>query len=165
MDLLRLRRHSSLSYLFDACRPAPGPDALIIRRALSERSELVRPPLSCVRPTLMRLDGASLVWALLPEQKWLGRRDETRKNKNYKGKRGEYKGRTYFCSEGLGRIELDRRNPNRFGFCLRRLDLSLRPHGIFCIFYHCRRGRDHYGRLFLLCVSRVASGQRRPLPY
>ncbi len=41
---------SSLFQLSDACRPAPGPDALIVRRALSERSELVRPSIVSVRP-------------------------------------------------------------------------------------------------------------------
>jgi hypothetical protein len=34
----------------DACRLAPGMDALISWRALSERSELVRPPQAGVRP-------------------------------------------------------------------------------------------------------------------
>ncbi len=38
--------------LSDACRPALGSDAFSIWRALSERSELVRPPLSGVRPIL-----------------------------------------------------------------------------------------------------------------
>ena len=34
----------------DACRLAPGRDALISWRALYERSELVRPPKAGVRP-------------------------------------------------------------------------------------------------------------------
>jgi hypothetical protein len=34
--------------LIDACRPAPGVDALMNWRALSEQRELARPPVTCV---------------------------------------------------------------------------------------------------------------------
>ncbi len=34
----------------DACRPALWVDALMIRRALFERSELARSPVTCVHP-------------------------------------------------------------------------------------------------------------------
>ena len=67
----------SLSPVSDACRPAQGSDALFIWRALSERSELVRSP-SCVRPIECGRTGRQWFWVLLPNQKGLGCRAETR---------------------------------------------------------------------------------------
>jgi hypothetical protein len=66
--------------MFDACRSAPGTDALIIRRALSERSELDRLPMVSVRPIQCGRTGRHWFWVLLPKQKWLGCRDETRQH-------------------------------------------------------------------------------------
>ena len=52
----------------DACWPALGADALCIRRALFERSELVRS--SILRPTLpIWPDWASMVLPTFPERK------------------------------------------------------------------------------------------------
>ena len=53
----------------DTCRPALLMDALIIRRALFERSELARPP-GGLRPShVMRPGGASMVLATFAETK------------------------------------------------------------------------------------------------
>ena len=41
--------HILPQYLKDACHPAPIGGRPINRRALSERSELARPPVACVR--------------------------------------------------------------------------------------------------------------------
>ena len=66
-----------------------GTDALMIRRALSEPfgfaqdrpGELVRAP-SGVRPIFIRRTGRQWFWALLPKQKRVGGRDETRHASN-----------------------------------------------------------------------------------
>ncbi|HBP87148.1 MAG TPA: hypothetical protein DD706_05565 [Nitrospiraceae bacterium] len=62
----------------DACSLASEADALNIRQALSERSELACPPKACVRPLRCGQGGRHWFWLLLPEQKWLGCRAETR---------------------------------------------------------------------------------------
>ena len=54
---------------FDACRLAKGKDAFLCWRALFERSELVRPPKTGVRPIRFRPDGASLVLGPFAETK------------------------------------------------------------------------------------------------
>ena len=69
-------------FLDDACRPAPWVDALIIQRALSEHSELVRSP-SRVRPIFCGRTGRHWFWVLLPKQKGLGCRAETRHHQNH----------------------------------------------------------------------------------
>ena len=70
--------HASLSPRFRRLPPALLSDVLPIRRALSERSELARPPLCCVRPILIRRVGRQWFWVLLPKQKDLVCRGETR---------------------------------------------------------------------------------------
>lgn len=67
--------------------PAPTPadwpeaDALMTRQTLSERSELGCPPKARVRS--LRCDQAGRHWfgLLLPEQKWLACRGETRQHR------------------------------------------------------------------------------------
>jgi len=65
----------------DACRPALWMDALMTRRALFERSELARPPLSCVHLLEEGRTGRQWFWLLLPKQKGLGCRAETRQHR------------------------------------------------------------------------------------
>jgi len=57
---------------------AKGRDAQISWRALFERSELVRPPKAGVRPIKCGQTGRHWFWVLLPKQKDLGCRAETR---------------------------------------------------------------------------------------
>jgi len=64
--------------LSDACRPSPWSDAHGTRRALFECSELARPPVVCVRPLWWDRAGRQWFWVLLPNQKDLGCRAETR---------------------------------------------------------------------------------------
>jgi hypothetical protein len=62
--------------LSDACRPSPWLDALSNRRALSEQSELARPPVTCVRPLSYDRAGRHWFWLLLPPHKGFALRDE-----------------------------------------------------------------------------------------
>ncbi len=71
------------NYFYPSSRrlpPGPGLDALGSRRALFERSELVRTPKARVRPILSGRAGRQWFWVLLPKQKGLGRRNETRQH-------------------------------------------------------------------------------------
>ncbi len=65
----------------DACRLAQGTDALIRWRTLFERSELVRPPQASVPPGQSCQTGRHWFWVLLPEQKGLACRGETRQHR------------------------------------------------------------------------------------
>ncbi|MDH3769944.1 MAG: hypothetical protein OET79_03015, partial [Nitrospirota bacterium] len=60
---------------------AQGRDALISWRALFERSELVRPPQADVHPLQCGQTGRQWFWGLLPEQKGLACRGDTRQHK------------------------------------------------------------------------------------
>jgi len=82
----------------DACRPAPGSDALCIRRALSESfdiaqdrlRELVRPPKARVRPIFMRPDGALLVLGPFAPKQRLRPSGRIRQNLVYRRETRQY---------------------------------------------------------------------------
>ncbi len=69
----------------DAFRLTKGRDAPIRWRALFGRSELVRPPQVGVRPLLSDQTERHWFWGLLPEQKGLACRGETRPHKTKHG--------------------------------------------------------------------------------
>ena len=71
----------NFSAFSDACWLASWADVLILTRALSERSELVRSPKVSVRPIRCGQTGRQWFWVLLPKQKGLGCRAETRQYK------------------------------------------------------------------------------------
>jgi hypothetical protein len=70
---------------FDACRLAQGRDVLISWRALFERSELVRPPQAGVRHIWCGQTRGHWFWGLLPKQKGLACRGETRQHRKLRG--------------------------------------------------------------------------------
>ncbi len=76
---------SCQSFCLPARTPADWPeaDALITRQAVSERSELGCPPKTRVRFLQCCQAGRHWFWLLLPEQKWLAYRDETRQNSDH----------------------------------------------------------------------------------
>jgi len=82
-ESLAWKRVVNLFPCSDACRPAPGMDALGIWRTLFEPRELVR-SLSCVRPIQYGRTGRQWFWAFLPKQKGLACRGETRQHRTLK---------------------------------------------------------------------------------
>jgi hypothetical protein len=88
---------------FDACRLAHRRDALLSWRALFERSELVRPPQVWRPSAQMSQTGRPWFWGLLPEQKGLVCRGETRQHRT--SRRHESGGHTwnaFTCQHVLG---------------------------------------------------------------
>ncbi len=77
----------------DACRPATGMDAQIIRRAVSEPfektqdrlRELVRPSIDCVHPSKVGRTGRHWFWGLLQKQK-----DRAIRQNTMHGRKGNY---------------------------------------------------------------------------
>jgi hypothetical protein len=69
---------------FDACRQANGADAPIILRALFGRSKLVRFFVAYVRTLRYGPMGRQWFCPLLPKQKWIGCRAETRQHQTYR---------------------------------------------------------------------------------
>jgi hypothetical protein len=95
---------SSPSFASPAPTPADWPeaDALITRQTLSERSELGCPPKSRVRPLRLGQAGRHWFWLLLPEQKWLACRGETRQHRTSRGhERGENACNAFTCPQDL----------------------------------------------------------------
>jgi len=70
---------------FDACRLAHRMDALLSWRALFEQSELVRPPQDWRPSAQMSQTGRLWFWGLLPKQKVLACRGETRQYRKFRG--------------------------------------------------------------------------------